>query len=140
MTTRKEEGQVAPLVVGLALVFFAVAGLAVDGTRAFLHRRTLQNAADAAALAGAGEVDPAAYYSSGGSDVVLQPGRAARIAEAWLRRRGLRVTAGVTASPSMVSVTLRGRIPTLFLRLVGLRDLGVAAQSVAEPGVGAEPP
>lgn len=138
--TRNDDGQVVPLVLGLTLVFVAVAGLAVDGTRAFLHRRTLQNAADSAALAGAGEVDPAAYYSSEGSDVVLEPGRAARVAEEWLRRRGVTAAAHVDTSPGVVSVTLRGRIPTLFLRLIGLRDLDIAAQAVAEPGMGGVPP
>jgi hypothetical protein len=55
--TSDERGQIAVLALGLALVVFAIAGLAVDGTRAFLARRSLQNLADAAALAGAGELD-----------------------------------------------------------------------------------
>jgi uncharacterized membrane protein len=56
---RGEHGQTTVLVVGLALVVFAVTGLAVDGTRAFLLRRTLQNVADASAVAAAGEISRA---------------------------------------------------------------------------------
>lgn len=135
-----EEGQVAPLALGLALVFFAVAGLAVDGTRAFLFRRTLQNAADAAALAGAGEVDRSTYYNSGGSEVVLDPGRAAEVASRWLRARGVAAASGITSSSTRVSVTLKGTSPTLFLRLVGLQQVSVGATGEAEPGLGGIPP
>jgi len=41
-----ETGQVIVLALGLTLVAFAVAGIAVDGTRVFLARRSLQNLAD----------------------------------------------------------------------------------------------
>ena len=135
-----EEGQVAPLALGLALVLFAVAGLAVDGTRAFLFRRTLQNAADAAALAGAGEVDRSTYYNSGGSEVVLDPGRATEVAFRWLRARGVAAASGITSSSTRVSVTLKGTSPTLFLRLVGLQQVSVGATAEAEPGLGGVPP
>lgn len=135
-----EEGQVAPLALGLALVFFAVAGLAVDGTRAFLFRRTLQNAADAAALAGAGEVDRSSYYNSGGSEVVLDPGRAAEVASGWLRARGIAAAARIASSSTRVSVTLKGTTSTLFLRLVGLQEVSVGATAEAAPGLGGIPP
>ena len=41
-----ERGQVTVMALGLALMSLVMAGLAVDGTKAFLLRRTLQNAAD----------------------------------------------------------------------------------------------
>lgn len=128
-----ERGQATVLVLGLALVAFAVSGLAVDGTRAFLHRRTLQNSADAAALAGAGEIDRSAYYSGGGKRVTLDPSAARTTALRWVAQRGLDVTASVDTDEVAVHVVLRGEISTSFLSLVGIDRVPVAAEAVAEP-------
>ena len=76
-----ERGQVTVMALGLALMSLVMAGLAVDGTKAFLLRRTLQNAADSASLAGAGEIDGDAYYGSGGKTLELSPEEAVRTAE-----------------------------------------------------------
>jgi hypothetical protein len=130
-------GQVTVLVLGLAIVAFAVAGVAIDGTRAFLFRRTLQNAADAAALAGAGELDRAAYYGSGGERVLLDARAARAKAAEWLERRGLDVRAGIDADAAGVRVVLRGRLTTTFLRLVGVGTVPVAAEARASPATGA---
>jgi uncharacterized membrane protein len=127
-----ESGQVSVFVIGAALVCFAIAGIAVDGTRAFLYRRTLQNAADAAALAGASEIDTSTYYS-GRDEIVLDDAGARDAAMQWLARRGLAVEAAVSATPAVVRVGLRGRLGTTFLGLIGISDLPVAAESVAEP-------
>ncbi|HEY7875369.1 MAG TPA: pilus assembly protein TadG-related protein, partial [Actinomycetota bacterium] len=91
------DGQAMVLVLGLALVCFAIAGLAVDGTRVFLARRTLQNAADAAATAGAGQVDAGVYYRTGGRRVVLDESSARSVASRWLARRGLQADAAITS-------------------------------------------
>lgn len=135
-----ESGQVMVLVVGLAMVTFAVAGLAVDGTRAFLLRRTLQNAADAAALAGAAEVDTGAYYSSGGRSIVLDRERARREVLGWLARRGVRAAASVVVGESDVAVVLRGEAAVTFLALVGVEGIPVATQARAEPLPRPRPP
>ena len=131
-----QTGQVSVLVIGTALICFAIAGIAVDGTRAFLFRRTLQNAADAAALAGASEIDSRAYYSSR-EEVVLDDGDARAAALEWLARRGLPVRADVSATTDVVRVGLHGRLPTTFLGLIGITELPVAAESSAEPLSGA---
>jgi uncharacterized membrane protein len=128
-----ERGQVTVLVLGMALLAFAVAGLAVDGTRAWLLRRSLQNAADAAALAGAGEIDREAYYSSGGSALVLDPRSGEAVAARWLQRRGIDAAAVVTADEDRVAVEMRATIDTTFLALVGVRTLEVAAEADAAP-------
>lgn len=134
--SRSESGQVTILILGLALVCMAIAGIAVDGTRAFLYRRTLQSAADASALAGAAEIDRATYYSTGGRAVALERDRATRAAQRWLQARGLPVDASIEAGSDVVRVGLRGEISTTFLNLVGVRRLPVAVQSVAEPVAG----
>lgn len=136
MRERGESGQVTPLIVGLTLLSLAVAGLATDGTKAFLLRRTLQNAADAAALAGAAEVDTSVYYSSGGEDVSLEARRATKIALDWLARRDIDVRAAVESSEEEVRVILRGRAPTTFLRLVGISEIPVAVEARAAPAPG----
>ena len=53
---RKEEGQSLVLVTIAIVVIFVFVVLAVDIGNAYVHRRTDQNAADAAALAGAREL------------------------------------------------------------------------------------
>ncbi len=130
---RNERGQTTVLVLGLSLVVFAVVGLAVDGTRAFLLRRTLQNMADAAAVAGASEVDQSTYYSTGGGEVSVEPGAAQKMASEWLLRRGLRVRAQVDATPERVMVVVRDDLPATFLGLVGIDSIPVAAEASAEP-------
>lgn len=127
-----QSGQVSVFVIGVALICFAIAGVAVDGTRAFLYRRTLQNAADAAALAGASEIDSRAYYSNR-EEVVLDDAGARAAALEWLARRGLAVSADISATPVLVRVGLSARLNTTFLGLVGIADLPVAAEATAEP-------
>ena len=136
MRSSDERGQVAVLALGMALLAFAVAGLAVDGTRAWLLRRSLQNAADAAALAGAGELDQAAYYASGGRVAELDPERGEAVAERWLTERGLDARWTVTPSAGSVTVEMRAEMPTTFLALVGVGSLPVAVEADAAPIAG----
>lgn len=131
-----QSGQVTILILGLALVCMAIAGIAVDGTRAFLHRRTLQSAADASALAGAAEIDRSRYYSTGGRAVTLQLDQARHAAGRWLSARRLPARARIDADASALRVTLRGEVTTTFLNLIGIDQLPVAVESVAEPIAG----
>ncbi|MGH2753675.1 MAG: pilus assembly protein TadG-related protein [Actinomycetota bacterium] len=130
---RDERGQVTILVLGLALVCFATAGLAVDGTRAFLLRRTLQNAADGAALAGASTLDRTSYYATGGARVVLDATAARRTTARWLDLRGVAASASIETNLEAVEVTLRSEMPTSFLGLVGIDRLTVGAEARSEP-------
>jgi Flp pilus assembly protein TadG len=136
---RSQSGQATVLVLGLAMVVFAVTGLAVDGTRAFISRLTLQNAADAAALAGAGELDLGGFYSSGGSEFRLDAAGARALAYRYLDARGFAGEAVVDADEASVTVVLRDEIATSFLGLVGLDALPVAAEARAEPVAGQGP-
>jgi uncharacterized membrane protein len=132
----KERGQATIMVLGLALVCFAVAGLAVDGTRAFLFRRTLQNGADASALAGASELDESLFRNSGG-EIVIARSSAEAVARSFIEQRGLEVGASVTASAEGVRVLLRGEVTTTFLGLVGIDELAVSAVAEGTPLAGA---
>lgn len=126
-----ERGQTTVLVLGMSLLAFAVAGLAVDGTRAWLYRRTLQNAADAAALAGAGELDRAGYYASG--EVTLDRAASERTALRWLATRRTDARAAVESTTDRVTVEMRGRIATTFLSLAGIDGIDVAVRADAAP-------
>jgi Flp pilus assembly protein TadG len=131
-----ERGQAAVLVLGLALVCFAIAGLAVDGTRVFLARRALQNAADAAATAGAAELDTVAYYRTGGRRVALDASAARSVAARWLARHGLGAEASITTDGRSVSVALRDEVPTSWLGLVGIDRIPVGAIARSRPVAG----
>lgn len=133
MKKKGDHGYASLLVLGMTLIAIGVAGLAIDGTRAFLFRRSLQNAADSAALAGASEIDRAAYYASGGSKVDLDPEAAQSSASEWLVRRGLPSDAQISAQADGVRVVLRGEVDTTFLRVIGIGRVPVAVESVARP-------
>jgi Flp pilus assembly protein TadG len=133
---REERGQVTVLVLGMALLCFAVAGVAVDGTRAFLFRRTLQNAADSAALAGAAELDRRVYYGSGGRRITLDPGLAGRLATAYFGDRALDAEVAVDTGSAGVAVVARGEVATTWLGLVGIETLPVAVEARAAPLAG----
>ena len=134
--TREERGQITVLVLGFTLVCFAVAGLAVDGTRVFLARRTLQNAADGAATAGAAEIDARVYYGSGGRDVVVDVAAARRVAARWLSLRGIHEGASISADANAVSVLVRDDVPTSWLGLIGIGEIPVRAVARSRPIAG----
>jgi len=135
-----ERGQVTVMVLGLAIMSLAIAGLAVDGTRAFLLRRTLQNASDAASLAGASEINRADYYGSGGRDIALAPEEAARSAREYLALRRIEARVSLDVSEDDVRLVLRGSSNTLFLALIGVSEVPVAVESNAAPVSGDLPP
>jgi Flp pilus assembly protein TadG len=134
-----QRGQVSVLVIGLTVTCLAIAGLATDATRAFIARRSLQNIADSAALAGAGELDVETYYSSGGSRIVTEKEDAAAVVSEWLRRRGYTGAAQIVVDRDSIGVTLRTDVPTSFLRLVGVVSLPVSAEADAVLGPGSIP-
>lgn len=132
MIGRNERGQVAILAIGLAFIASCAIGLAVDGTRAFLYRRTLQNAADSAVLAAASEIDRGLVYATSRPLRLDRDGAETRATE-WLRERGLHSSTVVSVDPDGVSLVLRGTVSTSFLRLVGIQELPVAVESAARP-------
>lgn len=136
---RDQRGQVVPLVVGFTLVVFAVSGLAIDGARVWLLRRGLQNSADAAAQAGAGQLDADALYSSGGVARVLDDSVAVAEARRLLASRGLATRSVVTLEGDVVRAVVSARMRTSFLSLVGVDELPVVASATAAPVFGGVP-
>ncbi len=126
---RGERGSVA--VAGLLLLFSLalLLGFAVDIARAFILRAELSSAADAAALAGAGEIDLAAWAQG---RLALDPGLAASAANATLAAEG-ELGGVVDADSAGVTVALTARLPTFGLHLVGLPEFRVRAVARAAP-------
>ena len=133
MRRADQSGQVMVLALGLALVVFSVSGLAVDGTRAFLERRSLQNVADAATVAAASEIDAGVYYRSGGETVRVSAAKAEAVALRLMGERGLPGRVSISIDNNSVSIVVRSEAKTTFLRLVGVDEIPVAASASAEP-------
>ena len=134
MSAASERGQTSVFVLGITMVALGVVAFAVDGTRAFLMRRSLQNAADAAAVAAASQLDREAYYRSGGRRSVLDPNAAETAATASLARRRLKVaSAELTATRESVEVVLRTDMDTTFLGMIGIGTIPVAVSATSEP-------
>ncbi len=135
-----ERGAAMVLVALWLVALVSVSGLVADGGTLLAERRALQNLADAAAAAGAMQLDEPRYRASGGSDVSLARTAAQRAAEGYLAVQA-DLTYTVTASRARVEVAVSRRAPTAFLRVVHIDHVTIRASASAEPrhGVVAAP-
>ncbi|MBW7881982.1 MAG: pilus assembly protein [Caldilineaceae bacterium] len=115
-----QQGQTLLQFAFLIVALFTFVALAVDVGNVYAERRTMQNAADAAALAAAREL-------------CLQTGNAAAIAKArdYLMRNGVAeadIQAGdITIEGNRVRVTARETATTFIAGLIGIDTVDVAA-------------
>jgi len=130
--SREEGGQVIVLVAVLMAGLVAVVGLVTDGGLVFTQKRDLQNVADAAALAGAMQIDQDAYRASGGASVMLDETAAYQAAVEYLRAEG-GLDYSVLTRPGRVEVSVSRRASTGFLRVVGINSVDISASARAEP-------
>ena len=121
-----EVGSVLLLVPAAVLILIVLASIAVDSAVVFLGQRELANAAAAAARDATTAVSDPRFYGSGA--VVLDPGRADRVARAAIAARDMR---GVTLSEP-VSVTVEGR--QVCVSLTGRVERIVARSFPGVPG------
>lgn len=128
------EGQGLVFFLLMTPLFLSVMGLAIDGGMLFASRREAQNIADAAARAGAMEIDIERYRVTSGTGVELDPGAAGAEARSYLSLHGW--TGSVTASTRSVTVTVGRDVPLGFLRIVGLESVSVSATASAAPYYG----
>jgi Flp pilus assembly protein TadG len=121
-------------------LFLAVVGLAIDGGLVFNARRDLQNVADAAARAGAMQIDEAVYRLT--EEVVLDGTRATLVAAEYLEDHGdgrtYRITVEPADTPRRVLVEVEDEIPTAFMRLAGIATVRIKAEAPAEARYGIE--
>jgi len=120
------------LVAIFLLGLVAVAGLVADGGMVLAQRRDLQNVADAAAAAGAMQLDESIYRTSGGSDVSLDQSAAYAAAVGYLSAEG-GVSYTVTATTARVEVQVSRSASTAFLRVLGVDGVTISASAAAEP-------
>src|SRR6476469_3239693 len=113
-------GQTLPVVVFLMFSLIGVAGAAIDVGSWYQAKRSLQNAADAAALAGASQIPngwpaasstAAAEYAKNG-----RPGDSANYAS----------STAVVANDS-ITVTATRQAPTYFTRIFGFMGVTITA-------------
>jgi uncharacterized membrane protein len=133
-----QRGQVLVWTAVMLPLFLAIVGLALDGGLVFAARREAQNAADAAARAGAMQIDERVYRESGGTRVVLDAARARAVAADYLANAGTGFTGSVAAEPEGLVVQVSRMVPTSFIRLVGIGQVRISASTTGEPRYGIE--
>lgn len=145
-----EKGQAIVLIAFALIALLAVTGLALDGGRLYQYRRQAQNAADAAALAGARLLLSETCAPSGNSDLEISNtiiDFAGQNGVVWdgsnIRAQYIKVdgnnantltVVNTRAEATGISVTLVQTNPTTFLRVVGISDLATPASAVAVAG------
>jgi Flp pilus assembly protein TadG len=132
---RRSRGQATIFLVVTLPLFLAVGGLALDAGHVFTQRAHLQAIADAAARAGAIQVDEAGLYSRGDGVVRLEP-TAAREAAMYYAMYNGTLAEDVQADDSSVYVRMRQDVPTVFLRVVRLNSIQIRAEATARPRYG----
>lgn len=127
-----ERGQALVLVAIFMMGLVAVAGLVADGGLVFAQRRELQNIADAAAAAGAMQLDANTYRASGGGSVTLDAAAARAAANAYLAAEG-GLAYAVRVAPTRVEVEVSRSARTGFLGVLGIREVTISARAASEP-------
>lgn len=134
-------GSVWILAPAAVLVLAILGAIAIDSASVYLGQRELANTAQSAALDAAGAVSRSAFYSSPGGSIVLNPQRAAALADravAAAANSSVVVTSvAVQVRGDQVCVSLRGEVPAIFGRaLPGVPpNTSVQAVSVATAAV-----
>lgn len=125
----RQEGQEMVLVAILLVVLILLAALAIDGARIYLARENVQNAADAAALAGAVELRTSGSWES-----------AVKAAQAYAESNGAQACR-VEIDQFKVAVVASQTEKTYFAGFLGLEEFTVSATAAAEvqPYVAATP-
>ena len=134
-TLRREEGQALVMVAVMLVGLVSVVGLVSDGGLVFAQRRDLQNAADAAAAAGAMQINETVYRATG--EVVLDEPLAREAAALYLEAEG-GLDYVVSVLPDRVEVSVSRQAATGFLRVIGIDGIEVSASASAEPRYGVE--
>lgn len=126
-TGNVDGGEVTPFAVLLSIALIAVAGLVLDAGLAISAKVQALDTAQAAARAGAQQLDLYAYRTRGVTQ--LDTGRAAATARSWLASAGVDGDASATATT--VTVTVRRSSRAQLLQIVGVRSLNVSASATA---------
>ena len=122
-----QRGQVTAFVVTFVAALILMAGLVLDGGLVLAAKRRAANEAEAAARAGAQQVNIDSYRSSG--RFVLDPARARAAAIAYLAATGDHGT--VSVSGDRVTVTVQITQPMQILGVAGIGSQTVTGRGTA---------
>jgi Flp pilus assembly protein TadG len=122
-----DSGRVTAFVTIITLALLAVVGLVWDGGMALSAKTQALDLAQAAARAGAQQLDLGLYRTTGHAR--LNPQKAASAARAWLTVA--RAQGEATATTTTVTVTVQRATTTDLLQVVGVRHLHVSASATA---------
>ena len=125
--TDDDSGQVTAFVAIIALALVLFAGLVLDAGLALSAKVQALDAAQAAARAGAQQLNLTLYRERNIAE--LDPSRAEAAARGWLRSAGLDGT--VSATTVTVTVTVNRTSHTQLLQLIGVTTLHVSATATA---------
>ena len=131
-----DRGQITPWTIVGVLIVLILAGLVLDLGLGMSDKVRVLDLAQAAARAGAREIDLDTYRRTG--TVQLDPAQATTAARTFLAQAG--VPGSATASTTTVTVTITTRRPTQLLTLVGITSLPVSATATATPLTGVTAP
>jgi Flp pilus assembly protein TadG len=131
-----EDGQILVLTVIVALALLAILGLVADGGLVLARHRELQGLADAAARAGAAQLDEASYRASNGRTATLNPTHAQAAAGRYLRTVRFGGEASITATPIQVTIGLSEVVRPIIFGSVGIGPIRLAVHTVARPRTG----
>jgi Flp pilus assembly protein TadG len=131
-----EDGQILVLTVAVALALLAILGLVADGGLVLARHRELQGVADAAARAGAAQLDEASYRASNGRTATLNPTQAQAAAGQYLRTVQFAGQADITATPGQVTIGLSEVVRPIIFSSVGIGPIRLAVRAVARPRTG----
>jgi uncharacterized membrane protein len=135
-----EDGQILVLTLVVALALLAILGLVADGGLLFARHRELQAIADAAARAGAGQLDEATYRASDGRTAQLDPTQASAAARRHLRAAGFTGQATIATTTGQVTIGLAEPFRTPIFNNVGFSPIRLAVRARAEPRTGITQP
>jgi len=135
-----DQGSATVFVVAFAGVLFTCAGLAIDGGRMINARDRVNDVAEQAARAGAGQLDDASLRAANGS-VVLDPGAAELEATRFVNQANPEYTVipHAAADGGSVTVTVEWTYPTAILGIIGINSFPVSGTATAGPATGVGP-
>ncbi len=151
---RDRRGVAAPLVAVSAVVLFGVAGLAVDVGAALATRNALQASTDAAAMAGAQDINcatctasqpvtTATAYSAVAGGKNVRSGITATMVAGYPAVRCFTSTGITCAGPSggnAIVVKQQASVPTTFARVLGINSFNVTTTATASAAGGISKP
>jgi Flp pilus assembly protein TadG len=137
---RGEDGQILILTMVVALALLAILGLVADGGLLLARHRELQAVADAAARAGAAQLDEATYRASDGRIAQLDPVQARAAARRHLGAAGFTGDASVAADTGQVTIGLAEPFRAPIFNNVGFSPIRLAVRARAEPRTGITQP